>query len=114
MARNPRGWNACMLAQKSSTVSRGIVFENIVGSNAATNAFGAPLAKVSACRRRCSATSGGSEPAQPAYADARIEALDMAACRRWGARARMPPNDSPATHAVSSPNCSRKPARQSA
>ena len=48
LARNPRGWNASMLARKSSTVSRGIVLENIVGSNAATNASGAPSANVSA------------------------------------------------------------------
>jgi hypothetical protein len=48
MARKPRGWNACMLARKASTVSRGIVFENIVGSNAPTNASGVPSANASA------------------------------------------------------------------
>ncbi|HEY6778655.1 MAG TPA: hypothetical protein VI122_19265 [Thermoleophilaceae bacterium] len=71
-----------MLARKSSTVSRGIVLENIVGSNASTNASGVPSAKARAWRRRNPATSAGSEPAQPAYADARIRALDLAEWRR--------------------------------
>ena len=48
MARKPREWNACMLARKAFTVSRGIGLENIDGSNASTNDCGVPSARVSA------------------------------------------------------------------
>jgi hypothetical protein len=48
MARNRLGWNDCMLARKASTVSRGIVLENIVGSNAPTNSSRVPSANASA------------------------------------------------------------------
>jgi hypothetical protein len=71
-----------MLAPKSPIVSGGVFSENIVGSNAPTNSSGERSANASACRRRCSATSAGREPAQPAYADASISVLGMAECRR--------------------------------
>ena len=49
-----------------------VLLEDMVGDNAATNSSGVPSARASAWRRRCSATSAGSDPAQPAYAEARI------------------------------------------
>jgi hypothetical protein len=82
MARKPAGWNASMLAPNASTVSGGVAAENIVGSSVPTNSSGDRSASTRACRRRCSASSGGREPAHPAYADASVSVAGTAGCRR--------------------------------
>ena len=55
-----------MPASKRFAVSDGTALKNMVGDKAATNSSAVPSARTSAWRRRCSAASAGSDPAQPA------------------------------------------------
>jgi hypothetical protein len=66
MARKPVGWNPSMLARKASTDSGGVASENTVGRRVATNSAGDSSASIIAWRSRCSVTSAGRDPAQPA------------------------------------------------
>jgi hypothetical protein len=66
MARKPTGWNSTMLAPKASTDSGGVASPKIVGRSVATNSAGGRSPSTIAWRRRCSVTSAGRDPAQPA------------------------------------------------
>ena len=66
IARSPAGWIPSMISLNASTGPAGGELENIVGIIERVRSSGGASAARRVCCKRCSMTSSGREPAQPA------------------------------------------------
>lgn len=114
LARNPAGLKERRLAANCATASLGAESENIDEIIASANCVGGRSDSRRQSRSLSSTSSGGKDPAHPAYAPASTSVRGMVGCHPNSSRSSAPPNDNPTRWGRVNPRTRTNLARQSA